>query len=61
MGRGRRRRALVDPFAEPRNLQLTGHLLDAAAPDVGDEQARRVRPEVDRGDAGQNVKKRATR
>ncbi len=42
--------ARVDAFAEARDPRLAVQLLDAAVLDAADEQARRVRPEVDRGD-----------
>ncbi len=41
----------VDAFAEARDDAATNDLLDAPLDDVGDEQAGRVRAEVDRGDA----------
>ena len=40
--------ARVDALAEPRDARLAVHLVDPAVLDVGDEQPRRVRPEVDR-------------
>ena len=43
--------ARVDAFAEARDARLAVHLVDAAVDDVGDEQPRRVRAEVDRGDS----------
>ena len=43
--------ARVDAFAEPRDARLAVHLVDAAVDDVRDEQPRRVRAEVDRGDS----------
>ena len=43
--------ARVDPLAEAGDVRLAVHLVDAAVYDVGDEQPRRVRPEVDRCDS----------
>ena len=43
--------ARVDALAEPRDARPAHDLLDAAVLDVGDEQPRGVRAEVDRGDA----------
>ena len=43
--------ARVDALAEPRDARLAVHLVDAAVVDVGDEQPRRVRAEVDRCDS----------
>ena len=60
-GEGEEATPAVDSFAEPRDHQPPRDLLDAAAAHVGDEQASGVRPEVDRRDARQSVKKRATR
>src|SRR5205085_7262995 len=48
---GKEAAAFVDAFAEPRDARAAQHLVDAAVLDVGDEQARGVRPEVDRPDA----------
>jgi hypothetical protein len=45
--RGKEAAALVDALAEPRDLQPADELLDPPVCDVGDEQARRVRAEVD--------------
>ena len=42
--------ARVDALAEARDPRLAVELLDPPVVDVGDEQARRVRPEVDRRD-----------
>src|SRR5439155_16624480 len=41
----------VDSLAEPRDRDAERHLLELFALDVGDEQPRRVRPEVDRRDS----------
>ena len=41
----------VDAFAEPGDARLAVHLVDAAVVDVGNEQPRRVRAEVDRCDS----------
>ena len=51
----------VDAFAEPRDARLTVHLVDASVLDVGDEQARRVRAEIDRGDSHLRGYRPATR
>ena len=42
--------ARVDALAEPRDPRLAVQLVERAVLDVGDEQPRRVRPEVERGD-----------
>ena len=42
--------ARVDAFAQPRDVGLAVQLVDAPVDDVGDEQAGRVRAEVDRCD-----------
>ena len=42
--------ACVHAFAEPRDVRLAVHLVDAAVVDIRDEQARRVGAEVDRRD-----------
>jgi hypothetical protein len=44
--------ALVDAFAQPRDGQSPRDLVDAAVLDVCDEESGRVRPEIDRCDAG---------
>ena len=60
-GEGEQPSPLVDTFAEPGDLEPPRYFIDVAVDHVGDEQARGVRPEIDRRDAGQSVKNRATR
>jgi hypothetical protein len=43
--------ALVDAFPEASDGQPAGELAQVAVVDVGDEQPRRVRAEIDRRDA----------
>ena len=50
-GRGEEDPPPVDRLAEPRDLLTTDDLLEVAVFEVGDEQASRVRAEVDGGDA----------
>src|ERR1051326_8972424 len=40
----------MNVLAEPRDSLAPGNLVEPSLLDVGDEQARRVRPEIDRGD-----------
>ena len=60
-GEGEEAAPPVDAFAEPRDHEPPRDLVYVAVDHVGDEQARGVRPEVDRRDARQGVKKRAKR
>ena len=60
-GEGEEAAPSVDTLAEPGDLEPPRYFVDAAVDHIGDEQARGVRPEVDRRDARQGVKKRAKR
>ena len=53
--------ATVDRLAQTGDRLAANHFLDTSVVDVGDQQARRVRPEVDGGDPHPSHRKRCAR